>query len=227
MQDIGFIWRNQENISNNINESTQIRKEKEKNKRLSINILPTEAKTNIDFLSDYKTENNRITPTKYVPFWINDFEEKKKNEFILNISSSEKYSLLKIKKIKENKFSPFNSTSKLFKEENNSFDTDIKENISNQYIYYSLIKRKKISSVKKYFESNISFIGKKNKIKYFQIYRDCEIGIEENWQKHQTIIFQDDDINSEEDEISKGKQICLVHIKEAITLKKKNRKEKK
>lgn len=227
MQDIGFIWRNQENISNNINESTQIRKEKEKNKRLSINILPTEAKTNIDFLSDYKTENNRITPTKYVPFWINDFEEKKKKEFILNISSSEKYSLLKIKKIKENKFSPFNSTSKLFKEENNSFDTDIKENISNQYIYYSLIKRKKISSVKKYFESNISFIGKKNKIKYFQIYRDCEIGIEENWQKHQTIIFQDDDINSEEDEISKGKQICLVHIKEAITLKKKNRKEKK
>ena len=227
MQDIGFIWRNQENISNNINESTQIRKEKEKNKRLSINILPTEAKTNIDFLSDYKTENNRITPTKYVPFWINDFEEKKKKEFILNISSSEKYSLLKIKKIKENKFSPFNSTSKLFKEENNSFDTDIKENISNQYIYYSLIKRKKISSVKKYFESNISFIGKNNKIKYFQIYRDCEIGIEENWQKHQTIIFQDDDINSEEDEISKGKQICLVHIKEAITLKKKNRKEKK
>ena len=227
MQDIGFIWRNQENISNNINESTQIRKEKEKNKRLSINILPTEAKTNIDFLSDYKTENNRITPTKYVPFWINDFEEKKKKKFILNISSSEKYSLLKIKKIKENKFSPFNSTSKLFKEENNSFDTDIKENISNQYIYYSLIKRKKISSVKKYFESNISFIGKKNKIKYFQIYRDCEIGIEENWQKHQTIIFQDDDINSEEDEISKGKQICLVHIKEAITLKKKNRKEKK
>ena len=78
MQDIGFIWRNQENISNNINESTQIRKEIEKNKRLSINILPTEAKTNIDFLSDYKTENNRITPTKYVPFWINDFEEKKK-----------------------------------------------------------------------------------------------------------------------------------------------------
>ena len=227
MQDIGFIWRNQENISNNINESTQIRKEKEKNKRLSINILPTEAKTNIDFLSDYKTENNRITPTKYVPFWINDFEEKKKKEFILNISSSEKYSLLKIKKIKENKFSPFNSTSKLFKEENNSFDTDIKGNISNQYIYYSIIKRKKISSVKKYFESNISFIGKNNKIKYFQIYRDCEIGIEENWQKHQTIIFQDDDINSEEDEISKGKQICLVHIKEAITLKKKNRKEKK
>lgn len=154
-------------------------------------------------------------------------KKKKKKEFILNISSSEKYSLLKIKKIKENKFSPFNSTSKLFKEENNSFDTDIKENISNQYIYYSLIKRKKISSVKKYFESNISFIGKKNKIKYFQIYRDCEIGIEENWQKHQTIIFQDDDINSEEDEISKGKQICLVHIKEAITLKKKNRKEKK
>ena len=91
MQDIGFIWRNQENISNNINESTQIRKEKEKNKRLSINILPTEAKTNIDFLSDYKTENNRITPTKYVPFWINDFEEKKKKKFILNISSSEKY----------------------------------------------------------------------------------------------------------------------------------------
>ena len=225
MQDIGFIWRNQENISNNINESTQIRKEKEKNKRLSINILPTEAKTNIDFLSDYKTENNRITPTKYVPFWINDFEEKKKKEFILNISSSEKYSLLKIKKIKENKFSPFNSTSKLFKEENNSFDTDIKENISNQYIYYSLIKRKKISSVKKYFESNISFNGKNNNIKHFKIFRDCEIGINDKWQKKQVSIFQDDDVNSEDEEISKGKQICIIHLKEAITLFNKNNKK--
>ncbi len=227
MQDIGFIWRNQENISNNINESTQIRKEKENNKRLSINILPTEAKTNIDFLSDYKTENNRITPTKYVPFWINDFEEKKKKEFILNISSSEKYSILKIKKIKENKFSPFNSTSKLFKEENNSFDTDIKENISNQYIYYSLIKRKKISSVKKYFESDISFQGKNKKIKHFKIFRDCEIGINDKWQKKQVSIFQDDDVNSDDEEILKGKQICIINIKEAITLfNKKNNKIK-
>ena len=225
MQNFSFLLRNQENISNNLYQFSEIKKEKIK--RNSINILTTDAKTNSFYFSDYKTDKNRITPTKYIPFWISDSKKKKNNIILFNIPPSEKYSLLKIKKIKENKFSPFNSTSKLFKEENNSFDTDIKENISNQYIYYSLIKRKKISSVKKYFESNISFIGKKNKIKYFQIYRDCEIGIEENWQKHQTIIFQDDDINSEEDEISKGKQICLVHIKEAITLKKKNRKEKK
>lgn len=220
-----FIWKNQENISNNINQFTRIRKEKrnENKKKLSITSFPTESKTNVDFLSDYKTENNRITPTKYVPFWINDFNEKKKNEFILNnISSSEKYSLLKIKKIKEKKFSPFNSTSKIFNKEEHFFDTDIKENISNQYKYFSLLKRKKISSVKKYFESTISFLGNNKNNKYFKIFRDCEIGIEEIWQKNQAIVFQDDDINSEDEEISKGKQICFIQIEEAINLKKKN-----
>ena len=228
MQNLGFILRNQENISNNLYQFPEITKEKEKIKRSTINALPTDAKTNSFNFSDYKTENNRITPTKYIPFWITDSEKKKNNIVLFNISPSEKYSLLKIKKLKENnKFSPFNSTTRIYQHNIQYYDFDTKENNINEYKYFSIMKRKKISSVKKYFESNISFIGKKNKIKYFQIYRDCEIGIEENWQKHQTIIFQDDDINSEEDEISKGKQICLVHIKEAITLKKKNRKEKK
>ena len=226
MQNFSFLLRNQENISNNLYQFSEIKKEKIK--RNSINILTTDAKTNSFYFSDYKTDKNRITPTKYIPFWISDSKKKKNNIILFNIPPSEKYSLLKIKKYKQNNnFSPFNSTTRIYKNNIQCYDSDTKGNIINEYKYFSLMKRKKISSVKKYFESNISFIGKKNKIKYFQIYRDCEIGIEENWQKNQTIIFQDDDINSEEDEISKGKQICFVHIKEAITLKKKNRKEKK
>ena len=116
MQNLGFILRNQENISNNLYQFPEITKEKEKIKRSTINALPTDAKTNSFNFSDYKTENNRITPTKYIPFWITDSEKKKNNIVLFNISPSEKYSLLKIKKLKENnKFSPFNTTTRIYK----------------------------------------------------------------------------------------------------------------
>ena len=228
MQNLGFILRNQENISNNLYQFPDITKEKEKIKRSTINALPTDAKTNSFYFSDYKTENNRITPTKYIPFWITDSEKKKNNIVLFNISPSEKYSLLKIKKLKENnKFSPFNSTTRIYKHNIQYYDFDTKENNINEYKYFSIMKRKKISSVKKYFESDISFQGKNKKIKHFKIFRDCEIGINDKWQKKQVSIFQDDDVNSDDEEILKGKQICIINIKEAITLfNKKNNKIK-
>ena len=224
MQNSSFLLRNQENISNNLYQLSEIKKEKEKKKRNNINILPTDAKTNSFYYSDYKTENNRITPTKYIPLWISDSKIKTNNIILFDVSPSEKYSLLKIKKLKQNnKFSPFNSTTRIIKNNIQYYDSDTKENSINEYKYFSLMKRKKISSVKKYFESSISFQGKNNKIKHFKIFRDCEIGINEKWQKKQISIFQDDDVNSEDEEISKGKQICKIHIKEAITLLKKNK----
>ena len=228
MQNLGFILRNQENISNNLYQFPEITKEKEKIKRSTINALPTDAKTNSFNFSDYKTENNRITPTKYIPFWITDSEKKKNNIVLFNISPSEKYSLLKIKKLKENdKFSPFNSTTRIYQHNIQYYDFDTKENNINEYKYFSIMKRKKISSVKKYFESDISFQGKNKKIKHFKIFRDCEIGINDKWQKKQVSIFQDDDVNSDDEEILKGKQICIINIKEAITLfNKKNNKIK-
>lgn len=228
MQNLGFILRNQENISNNLYQFPEITNEKEKIKRSTINALPTDAKTNSFNFSDYKTENNRITPTKYIPFWITDSEKKKNNIVLFNISPSEKYSLLKIKKLKENnKFSPFNSTTRIYQHNIQYYDFDTKENNINEYKYFSIMKRKKISSVKKYFESDISFQGKNKKIKHFKIFRDCEIGINDKWQKKQVSIFQDDDVNSDDEEILKGKQICIINIKEAITLfNKKNNKIK-
>ena len=228
MQNLGFILRNQENISNNLYQFPEITKEKEKIKRSTINALPTDAKTNSFNFSDYKTENNRITPTKYIPFWITDSEKKKNNIVLFNISPSEKYSLLKIKKLKENnKFSPFNSTTRIYQHNIQYYDFDTKENNINEYKYFSIMKRKKISSVKKYFESDISFQGKNKKIKHFKIFRDCEIGINDKWKKKQVSIFQDDDVNSDDEEILKGKQICIINIKEAITLfNKKNNKIK-
>ena len=224
MQNFSFLLRNQENISNNLYQFSEIKKEKIK--RNSINILTTDAKTNSFYFSDYKTDKNRITPTKYIPFWISDSKKKKNNIILFNIPPSEKYSLLKIKKLKENnKFSPFNSTTRIYQHNIQCYDSDTKGNIINEYKYFSLMKRKKISSVKKYFESNISFNGKNNNIKHFKIFRDCEIGINNKWQKKQVSIFQDDDVNSEDEEISKGKQICIIHLKEAITLFNKNNKK--
>ena len=66
MQNFSFLLRNQENISNNLYKFSEIKKKKIK--RNSINILTTDAKTNSFYFSDYKTDKNRKTLTKYIPF---------------------------------------------------------------------------------------------------------------------------------------------------------------
>ena len=139
------------------------------------------------------------------------------------VYESEQDSLLKIKKVKSEKFSPYKTTSRLFST-NKKYDCDefTEENKEN---YYPLInKKKKIHSVKKEFSSHISFNNERLKAKKnFMIYRDNDIGIAEEWQKFLITNFNDDDIESDSEEIEKGVQLCFTQLSQAI-IQKRNQK---
>ena len=55
------------------------------------------------------------------------------------------------------------------------------------------------------------------------IYRDNDIGITEDWQKFLITNFNDDDIESDDEEIEKGVQLCSTQLSQAI-IQKKNQK---
>ena len=57
---------------------------------------------------------------------------------ILNFSKEEKYSLLKMKKIKSNKFSPYKSTNHLYNKVENTFD---EEKNDSKFLYFKLKKK--------------------------------------------------------------------------------------
>lgn len=139
----------------------------------------------------------------------------------LKVSESEQYSLLKIKKVKSEKFSPYKTTSRLFstnkKYDNEEYTDENKENFNPIFA-----KKKQIHSVKKVFSSHISFDNERLKTKKnFMIYRDSDIGIGESWQKYLITNFYDDDIESDEEEIEKGTQMCYTQLTQAINQRKK------
>lgn len=137
-----------------------------------------------------------------------------------NINEDERYSILKIKQVKNKKFSPYKTTSRLIK----NYQKCDEPNSINK-IYYTLLKKKKINSLQKSFSSEVSFYDdlSGNK-KMFKIFRDCEIGITENWQEYQQIVFNDDDINSDNEEINNGKKLCFNYIKNTLDFMKKCKK---
>ena len=168
--------------------------------------------------SPNKTLNESLNSTFEIT---NNKQKTNEKNFFFRISDEERFSLLKINKIKNKKFSPYKTTSRLIKNYKN-FD-----NNSNNKNYYNLLKKKKINSLQKKFVSEVEFfddVAKTKKI--FKIFRDCEIGINENWQNYQQIVFNDDDINSDNDEIQNGTNLCLNFIKYTIDFIKKHKKYK-
>ena len=144
--------------------------------------------------------------------------EKKTNNFF-KINDEERFSLLKINKIKNKKFSPYKTTSRI-----KNYQKIDNSNSTNK-IYYNLLKKRKINSLQKNFISEIEFYDEiSNTKKNFKIFRDCEIGINENWQNFQQIVFNDDDINSDNEEIQNGTNLCLNYVKNTIDFIKKNKK---
>lgn len=137
---------------------------------------------------------------------------------IFNFSKEEKYSLLKMKKIKSNKFSPYKSTNHLYNKVENTFD---EEKNDSKFLYFKLKKNKKIYSLKKAYISHISFKDEINS-KEFKLFRDCDIGLNDgNKIKKQ---FEDFDVESDEEVINCGVKKCIQNIGTAIDLLK-NRNE--
>ena len=137
-----------------------------------------------------------------------------------NYSKEERYSLLKMKKIKSNKFSPYKSTNHLYNKVENAFD---EEKNDSQFSYFKLKKHKKIYSLKKIYISHISFVDENNIIKEFKLFRDCDVGLNDgNKVKKQ---FEDFDVNSDDDVIENGIDKCMENIKSAIDLMNKKNEE--
>ena len=127
------------------------------------------------------------------------------NIFFVSCQDDEKYSLLKIKKLKSAKFSPYKSTNHLYNKIENAFD---EEKNDSKFLYFNLKKQKKI------YTSNITFVDENNNKKEFQLFRDSDIGLG-NTQK---VIKQlvDFDVESDEETINDGQSRCFQNIRSAI-----------
>ena len=188
--------QNQENIIQSDYNSKNNKKENLKKNKPKSNILNSIENTCLNCIN--KNNNKIISNTK-------TFKEDNKNIFL---NSNDKYSILKIKKIKNKKFSPYKSTNQLYNKVENIYDND-----------FNFLKQKKISSLKKVYISNINFIDSNGKNKNFKLFRDCDIGLndEKTGMKIKIQLIENDDDSSDEI-IAKSIDICKHKLKEAIQM---------
>jgi hypothetical protein len=206
---------NNENISENeseINYKTHYNLKKREPLKNIGNIIPdytndinaintTSAKTTI------KQSNILLDSNKYKTF------PKKSNNNSLIYSNEEKYSLLKIKKIKSNKFSPYKSTNHLYNKVENEFD---KEKNDSKVLYFKLKKHKKIYSLNKVYMSHLSFKNENNISKEFKLFRDCDIGLNDGHKVKQQ--FEDFDVESDDEIKNNGEKRCILNLGTAIEM---------
>lgn len=163
------------------------------------------------FLEEHLNDKNKIIKTEIKS------PAKTRNTPKFVYSAEEKYSLLKIKKMKSFKFSPYKSTNYLYNNAENIFDKENHEQTKN--LCFPLKNKKKIYSLKKVYISNINFFTKDKELKGFKIFRDNDIGLDSDLIntkiKMQT---QDDDIDSSDEMSTIGQKICLQKIENAIQL---------
>jgi hypothetical protein len=183
------------------------------------NILSSNNNISSDKIS-FKTELKqlKIYPEKNV----NKTFGRPESNNIFTYSNEEKYSLLKIKKIKNKKFSPYKSTNVLFNNVENFYDEQKNESDSKN-IYFRMNKNKKIYSLRKDYISIISFQDNKNNKKDFKIFRDDDIGLGKFHRIKKLLL--DDDVESDDETINTGVNRCKQGILAAINLVKKNKNE--
>lgn len=207
--------KNENNIKNNL-----VNKIKKQPLKSIENIIST--KTNINNNTSVKT-----TIKQYKSFLEDNIKHKTVSKKLNNnnivfspfsYSNEEKYSLLKMKKIKSNKFSPYKSTNHLYNKVENNFD---EEKNDSKFLYFKLKKNKKIYSLKKAYISHLSFKDENNNSKEFKLFRDSDIGLSDGYKvKNQ---LEDFDVNSEDETIKIGECRCIKSIGAAIDfLKNKN-----
>ena len=138
---------------------------------------------------------------------------KKSNNNSFIYSNEEKYSLLKIKKIKSNKFSPYKSTNHLYNKVENEYD---KEKNDSKVLYFKLNKHKKIYSLNKVYMSHLSFKNENNISKEFRLFRDCDIGLNDGHKVKQQ--FEDFDVESDDEIKNNGEKRCILNLGTAIEM---------
>ena len=176
---------------------------------------------NLNDETSFKTEIKPLNT--YIKKNINKtFNKPERNNNIFTYSNDEKYSLLRIKKIKSKKFSPYKSTNQLFNNVENIYD-DQKNEYDSKNLFFKMNKNKRIFSLRKAYISIISYEDENRNKKDFKVFRDDDIGLSGSY-KIKTL-FEDDDVNSDEETINYGITRCNQHIETAIKLMQKNSKE--
>jgi len=209
-------------MNNNLGITPKINKENKHNiqalKRIE-NILSSN-NCNSNNKTSYKTELKITNPL--LEKNINKTFNKPESNNIFTYSSEEKYSLLKIRRIKSKKFSPYKSTNQLYNNVEYFYDEERNE-FDSKNIFFKMNKNKKIYSLRKEYISLISFKDQKGNNRDFKLFRDVDIGLSDGHKVKN--LFQDDDINSGDEDINIGVNRCMQHIKTAINLMEKNKEE--
>lgn len=207
-------------LNNTVDVTPKINKENKPNikalKRIE-NIIASN-KNNSNNNCSFKTDIKSIKFGKN----INKTYNKPEINNIFGYSNEEKYSLLKIKKIKSKKFSPYKSTNQLFNKVENIYD-DQKNEIDSKNLYFKMNKNKRIYSLRKAYISIISYKDENNNNKDFKLFRDDDIGLSNSHKIK--ILLEDDDVNSDDEIINYGVNKCIRHLETAIELMKKQNKE--
>ena len=113
----------------------------------------------------------------------------------------------------------------LKKQNRYSYQTDCGKNalykkyplkINEQLNKDSFVRKKKVLSFRKLYSTEHGFLDSKNKRNYFRFYYDSDIGFDSKWQAPIHEAQMDDDVASDDEQISYAKKHCLKHLNEAI-----------
>ena len=114
--------------------------------------------------------------------------------------------------INKNKYSDNNITNII----NNNYKKKYRLEKEEDLLEFGIKKVKKTNIIKKDFIKTISFIDGNNNIKEFRLFKDSDIGFGKKYKiKH---LFQDNDINSDDEFIKRGANKNLLNISEALKL---------
>ena len=109
----------------------------------------------------------------------------------------------------------------LYKKQCEKFDGNITKNNLNEY--FILKKKIKIFSCMKDYLSEHSFCDNNGNYNYFYFYSDNDIGFSSKWQKPLHIASMDDDVESDDQQITYAKKHCKKELISAIQLFVKNK----
>ena len=114
--------------------------------------------------------------------------------------------------INKKKYSDYNTTNII----NNNYKKKYRLEKEEDLLEFGIKKVKKTNIIKKDFIKTISFIDGNNNIKEFKLFKDSDIGFGKEYKiKH---LFQDNDINSDDEFIKRGANKNLLNISEALKL---------
>ena len=149
---------------------------------------------------------------------INDIQEllKYQEEHLpvpIKEKDNENFKILTMKKMKRKTMPPNKSARKFDEEIEPLYEKEFRINNS----FCKLLKRKVVHSYKRIYSSNFILSDGKKK-REFRIFRDKDIGVYEYWQAHIHEAYNDEDVETDEEQKTLAKCYTLGEIKEAFSV---------